>query len=305
MNTQNTELAKVKARIKALMERTVDRGCSEQEAIVAAGMVGKLLQQYNLNMSEIDVREEKCITVRATTDSMTRNEMWAVAFEIGKFCSCKVWYTGGHGVRGTYHYFGHESDAQMAEYLFRVVSEAIRSGTEVFKRSATYRNSEAKRLSSDSFKRAMARRIAARLVEMRNAAAESLRQSEQAKRDATREQAAKAFEVENAERYAAVKSVQDKLARGIAGTNLDFEITTRFEAERMAAAERALGQTSLIVLKGQLVEHEFENLGMKITTVKVARRVFDGSSYAAGTAAGDRVNLNRPLSSDRGHLQIG
>ena len=53
---QQDELARVKARIKALAERTVARGCTEAEAMAAAEMVGRLLERYALTMDEIDVR---------------------------------------------------------------------------------------------------------------------------------------------------------------------------------------------------------------------------------------------------------
>ena len=54
---QTTELSRVKARIKALAEKTVSNGCTEAEAMAAAEMVGRLLERYALSMEEIDVRE--------------------------------------------------------------------------------------------------------------------------------------------------------------------------------------------------------------------------------------------------------
>ena len=54
---QTTELTRVKARIKALAEKTVSNGCTEAEAMAAAEMVGRLLERYALSMEEIDVRE--------------------------------------------------------------------------------------------------------------------------------------------------------------------------------------------------------------------------------------------------------
>jgi hypothetical protein len=59
--SQTTELARVKARIKALAEKTVANGCTEAEALSAAEMVGRLLEQYALSMDEIDVRTSRCV----------------------------------------------------------------------------------------------------------------------------------------------------------------------------------------------------------------------------------------------------
>ena len=58
--SQTTELTRVKARIKALAEKTVSNGCTEAEAMAAAEMVGRLLERYALSMEEIDVREAHC-----------------------------------------------------------------------------------------------------------------------------------------------------------------------------------------------------------------------------------------------------
>jgi len=62
---QQTELSKVKARIRALAAKTVERGCSEAEAMAAAAKVGELLDVYGLSMSEVELREEACVQRRA------------------------------------------------------------------------------------------------------------------------------------------------------------------------------------------------------------------------------------------------
>ena len=60
---QTTELTRVKARIKALVDKTVSNGCTEAEAMAAAEMVGRLLERHALSMEEIDVREERCVQI--------------------------------------------------------------------------------------------------------------------------------------------------------------------------------------------------------------------------------------------------
>jgi Protein of unknown function (DUF2786) len=45
---QNAELSWVKARIKALTDKTVANGCTKAEAIAAADMAGRLLERYAL-----------------------------------------------------------------------------------------------------------------------------------------------------------------------------------------------------------------------------------------------------------------
>lgn len=57
---QTTEITRVKARTKALTEKTVSNGCTEAEAMAVAEMVGRLLERYVLSMEEIDLLEERC-----------------------------------------------------------------------------------------------------------------------------------------------------------------------------------------------------------------------------------------------------
>ena len=54
-------LNKIKARIKALSDKTVSNGCTEAEAVSAMTMVSKLLNEYNLNMSECDVKRDDTV----------------------------------------------------------------------------------------------------------------------------------------------------------------------------------------------------------------------------------------------------
>jgi hypothetical protein len=69
----------------------------------------------------------------------------------------------------------------------------------------------------------------------------------------------------------------------------------RAENEAAMQAYKSTG-TALIVLKGKLVEEEFEKLGIKLrTTYSYGRSTSDDNARASGRAAADRVNLNRPV----------
>src|SRR6202041_2157013 len=60
---QTTELSRVKARIKALADKTVSNGCTEAEAMAAAEMVGRLLERYALSMEAIELRTARGVQV--------------------------------------------------------------------------------------------------------------------------------------------------------------------------------------------------------------------------------------------------
>ncbi|MEN0074211.1 MAG: DUF2786 domain-containing protein [Paracraurococcus sp.] len=118
---QQTELAKVKARIRALSARTVERGCSEAEALAAAAKVGELLEVYGLSMSEVSLREEACQQRRVTIAGPQRLALRWLYPPLLRFCECRGWTDG----RADFVLFGLEPDVQMAEYLLRIADSAL------------------------------------------------------------------------------------------------------------------------------------------------------------------------------------
>ena len=114
---QTTELSRVKARIKALAEKTVSNGCTEAEAMAAAEMVGRLLERYALSMEEIDVREAHCVRVEVPIGGRQRRPIDGCVTAIARFCDCKVWIARDAAVP-CYVFFGFDSDTALASYLY-------------------------------------------------------------------------------------------------------------------------------------------------------------------------------------------
>jgi hypothetical protein len=160
---QQTELAKVKARIRALAARTVERGCSEAEAMAAAAKVGELLEVYGLSMSEVELREETCVQRVMVFDDPRRQAMGWLFPALLRFTECRGWTVG----RADYVMFGLEPDVQMAEYLMHVIATALHYEEWRFRNSADYlRSRAAPQAVLRSFRIGFADRIAARLEEL-------------------------------------------------------------------------------------------------------------------------------------------
>lgn len=160
---RSDELAKVKARIRALASRTVERGCSEAEAMVAAAKVGELLEVYGLSMSEVELREETCLQRTLVFDDPRRQAMNWLFPALLRFTGCRGWTVG----RADYVIFGLEPDVQMAEYLMQVVAGALSWEEARFRQSADYARSRvAPQAALRSFRIGFADRVAARLEEL-------------------------------------------------------------------------------------------------------------------------------------------
>lgn len=257
--SQNHELTKIKFRIKALSEKTTEAGCSEAEALAALEKVGELLQQYNLTMDEIDIREQKCITVQYDTNSGKHTVASECMVAIAKFTDCKTWWTRRWDESWKKHvvvnFFGTESDVEMARYLCEIIDQAYKTESEKFKNTDVYKNSSHhKRSVTISFGHGMKDRINGRLYELKREHEAALRRAHE-------------------ERVKQEETVD----------------TETFTPNEKKAAE------TLIVLKKQLVESEYEKLGMKLQTQKTYRRIRSSSGYSKGREAGGRVNLSRPI----------
>ncbi len=241
--SQNDELARVKARIKALAERTVSRGCTEAEALAAAAMVGRLLDRYALSMADVDLRSEPCQRVEIRLEGRQRRPIDGCVPAIARFCDCKVWLARD-GDAARYVFFGLAGDASMAGYLYGVIARAIATALAAFRGDQPALAGTALRRASASFQHGMAQRIAERLAALH----------------------------------------------------------TDREAARAATRGTGTG-TALVLAKQQVVQDAFRAMKLRLVATRglTARR---NAAYRDGQAAGERVNLNRPVA---GHdrLRLG
>jgi hypothetical protein len=236
---QDTELERVKARIRAMAERTISNGCTEAEAMAAAEMVGRLLERYALTMDEVELRETRCVQVEIPLPGRQRRPVDGCVPAIARFCDCKVWLVRGEeGAR--YIFFGFETDTTLAVWLFQVISRAMAVELEAFRARSPALRGTRLRQASTSFQQGMAARLAARLETMHQ------------------------------------------------------------EREAGVAAQRQTG-TALILVKHRMVEDAFRQTGTRL--VSGGRRYLrqDGA-FRQGEAAGERVNLNRPVEGGRAGL---
>lgn len=70
------------------------------------------------------------------------------------------------------------------------------------------------------------------------------------------------------------------------------------ERESRVAAQRTTG-TALMVVKQQVVEDAFRETGTRLTSGGWTYVAHDGAAFRHGQAAGDRVNLGRPVAGGR------
>jgi len=168
------EIDKVKARIRALILKTENNGCTENEAMVAMSKAGELLDQYNLSLDEITLHEEQCRRITIYTGRSASDSMKHVISPIAEYIdgigwNSRVYDNNRYEVR--YNFFGTEQDVEIAEYLYHLIENTMRIETNSFKTTETYKNavyvSGGRRRATTSFQRGFVRRIRERLDEMK------------------------------------------------------------------------------------------------------------------------------------------
>lgn len=169
MTSENRRAAA--ARIRALLAKTVENGCTEDEALAAAAKAGELMDRYGIESSEVEIRAEKCdagaFRSRAGkkgTKERTNgvSEVLHVTSAIARFCACRV-YRSGPEVR----YFGLPSDVEVAVYLTDTVEAAMRSSFRRWRKGPNRPRDVGGHALRAPFMVAMGIRLSNRLDEMR------------------------------------------------------------------------------------------------------------------------------------------
>ena len=154
-------MERVKRIIQGLQAKTEANGATEEEALAAAAKLGQLLEDYDLSIDEVGVREDAA--------QCRKNEVFAaddaagtLISGIGKFCTLIVYQTRGTGHGARYTFFGTPHDLEIAVYLYEVCAEAMDHDWTAFMDRHGY--SMKKRM---SFRAGFAQRVYQRLMQMK------------------------------------------------------------------------------------------------------------------------------------------
>ena len=165
------ELDKLKTRIQALRAKTIDNGCTEDEALSAAAKVAEMLDRYDLSLTDIDIREAPCERREYETYRKKRIPLDDCIGAVASFCDCRVWREKNQAGESRYVFFGLRSDIEVAHYLAELIDAAVRSELGRYKTTSDYgrfRHNE-RHLANASFALGMVASIADKLTAMKAA----------------------------------------------------------------------------------------------------------------------------------------
>ena len=120
------ELDKLKSRIQALRAKTIDNGCTEDEALSAATKVAELLDRFDLSLTDVEMREAPCERLEYETWRKKRIPIDGCIGAVANFCDCRVWREKNQTGEARYVFFGLRSDIAVALYLTELIDTAVR-----------------------------------------------------------------------------------------------------------------------------------------------------------------------------------
>ncbi len=134
------DLTRVIDRIRGLRAKTVDQGCTEEEALAAADKVAEMLDRYGLSLGEIDLRQQACHGFGIDSARKRAGPLDEAVPAISNFCDCRSWSERASDGTIRSVFFGLPADVEAARYLYERVAAALETETAVFRKGDLYRD---------------------------------------------------------------------------------------------------------------------------------------------------------------------
>ena len=109
-------------KVRALRQKTEENGCTEAEAITAASLAARILEEYDISLADVNKAENAAECRQESTEKRRKLHPASqyCGVSIGELCQVKVWRDGS-----TLKFFGYPSDVEVAKYLLAVCTAAM------------------------------------------------------------------------------------------------------------------------------------------------------------------------------------
>jgi hypothetical protein len=107
-------------KIKALLAKTTENGCTENEAMAALDKARAMMDAHDISDTDLAFDGEK--VERETVDRGEDNIRWHLCGGVAKFCDCRVWGSGKTQIV----FLGLQSDAIFAGWLLDTLEKFVR-----------------------------------------------------------------------------------------------------------------------------------------------------------------------------------
>ncbi|RWX70449.1 hypothetical protein EN780_03375 [Mesorhizobium sp. M4B.F.Ca.ET.089.01.1.1] len=120
---------KLAKRIRALAAMTVENGCTEDEAIVAARKLADTLAEHNMTLDEAMMREQPFAEqTRKSHDDLIGERLWKPADAISFLTGSRYWSSANGVYPTSITFFGFDHEVEVARYMLAICSRAMQDG---------------------------------------------------------------------------------------------------------------------------------------------------------------------------------
>lgn len=112
-----TDRQKLIERIKALLAKTVENGCTEEEYMLAFEKAQAMMDAYEVTEEEVNETRKESATISGHEAHDPHKVRSYLATAVGRFVDCKVWRADARRYHTTVRLCGLPSDVEMGEWL--------------------------------------------------------------------------------------------------------------------------------------------------------------------------------------------
>ena len=158
--------AKVAARIRALLSKTVENGCTEAEALSAAALAADMLARHEMDLDEAELRATPFDEATCAEPDAVGERLWRPAGSIARLTRCEWWRSGPgiNPVRITFLGLAHE--VEVAGYLCAICARAMNDEVAKFDRHVALLKPDFRRRRRNAFLDGMSETLGERIAAM-------------------------------------------------------------------------------------------------------------------------------------------
>lgn len=134
------DLGRIIDRIRGLRAKTIEQGCTEQEALAAAKKVAEMLERYGLSLSEVEMQQQPCEGFGIDTRRRKHAPVDRCPPAIAHFCDCRTWSELSPGGTIRFIFFGLSADVEAAHFLYDLIASAFETETLAFRAGDIFAN---------------------------------------------------------------------------------------------------------------------------------------------------------------------
>lgn len=163
---------KLRSLVAALRARTVANGCTEAEAVAAAGKLVELLDRYHADFPQALIETSACQRLELATHKKQRQPIGLCLPAIAALFDCRVWMERDASRKITHVVLGLPESLEMVATLEQVIRQALAEGWEQFRASQRFirQGDDAKASFQFGMAASLAERILAVVAEREQAA---------------------------------------------------------------------------------------------------------------------------------------